>query len=197
MAGEILLSALRQALATLAALNVDMALMGGIAVAAWNHVRNTRDVDLLIGLKRCDEDKLLACLKQAGFKLLRQPPFLTIGESYILQSSFVPTGKFLDIRIDLFLAESEYEQLALSRRVEVKFPGLNGTVSILNCEDLILFKLIAGRILDRSDCAYLLRFNRDTLDFAYLMNWAIKLQLTDELDEVSREAFGNAGLPSE
>ncbi len=74
----------------------------------------------------------------------------------------------------------------------MKFPGLDGTVSILSCEDLILFKLLAGRILDRSDCAYLLRFNRDTLDFAYLKNWASKLQLNDELDEVSHEAFGDA-----
>jgi len=193
MAGEYLLSALRQALTTLGALHIDMALMGGIAVAAWNHVRNTRDIDLLVGVRRSDADNLLQCLTQAGFKLLRQPPFLTIGESYILQSSFVPAGKFLDIRIDLFLAESEYEQLALSRRVEMRFPGLDDAVSILSCEDLVLFKLSAGRILDRSDCAYLLRFNRDTLDFAYLRHWAEKLKLTNELGEVSREAFGESG----
>ena len=109
MASDFLLSALRQVWATLGALKIDMALMGGIAVAAWSHMRNTRDVDLLVGVKRSDEDKLLHCLAQAGFKLLRQPPFLTIGESRILQSSYTPPGIFLDIRIDLFLAESEYQ----------------------------------------------------------------------------------------
>jgi hypothetical protein len=195
MAGEYLLSALRQVWATLAVLKIDVALMGGIAVAAWKHVRNTRDVDLLVGVRRSEADKLLQCLKEAGFKLLRQPPFLTIGESYILQSSFVPAGKFLDIRIDLFLAESEYEQVALSRRVEMKFPGLDDTVSILSCEDLILFKLSAGRILDRSDCAYLLRFNRETLDLAYLWDWAEKLQIKAQLDEIWHEAFSEPNPP--
>jgi len=190
MAGELLLSALRQVLAALGALKIDMALMGGIAVAAWNHIRNTRDVDLLIGVKRSDEDKLVRSLKAAGFKLLRQPPFLTVGESHILQSSFVPPGTFLDIRIDLFLAESDYEQLALSRRIETKLPGLDGTIPILSCEDLILFKLNAGRILDRSDCAYLLRFNREALDLAYLTQWAGKLHLSTELGDIWHEAFG-------
>jgi hypothetical protein len=46
MAGELVLSALRHIWVALAALKVDAALMGGIAVAAWNHVRNTRDVDV-------------------------------------------------------------------------------------------------------------------------------------------------------
>jgi hypothetical protein len=195
MAGDFLLSALRRVWATLGALKVDMALMGGIAVAAWNHIRNTRDVDLLVGVKRSDEEGLLHGLVGAGFKLLRQPPVLTIGESRILQTSFAPPGKFLDIRIDLFLAETEYQQRALSRRVETKFPGLDGTVSILSCEDLILFKLIAGRILDRSDCAYLLRFNHDGLDLGYLSHWARTLHLKGELAEIWREAFGEPGPP--
>jgi hypothetical protein len=38
MAGELLLSTLRHLWATLAALKIDMALMGGIAVAAWRKV---------------------------------------------------------------------------------------------------------------------------------------------------------------
>ena len=62
---------------------------------------------------------------------------------------------------------------------------------MLSCEDLILFKLHAGRILDLSDCAYLLRFNRDTLDFGYLQQWVHKLRLTTEFAEIWREAFGD------
>ena len=190
MAGELLLSALRHIWATLASLKIDTALMGGIAVAAWNHIRNTRDVDLLIRVNPSDEAELVRLLTEAGCKLLSEPPFLTIGSSRILQLSYEPPGRFLDIRIDLFFADSEYQQLALSRRVELKMPGMEDPVFMLSCEDLILFKLTAGRILDRADCAYLLRFNRDTLDVGYLMHWASNLQLIDDLTEIWREAFG-------
>src|SRR5438105_14091663 len=104
MAGELLLSALQHIWATLAGLKVAAALMGGIAVAAWNHIRNTRDVDLLIRVKAVDEAKFLRRMTEAGCKLLRDPPFLTIGSARILQLSYQPAGRFIDIRIDLFFA---------------------------------------------------------------------------------------------
>ncbi len=190
MAGELLLSALRHVWVTLAALKVEAALMGGIAVAAWNHIRNTRDVDVLVGVRRSDEEQLLVQLKNAGFKQLRDPPVLTIGKSRILPLEYELSGRFLDIRIDLFFVESEYQELALARRVETTLPGIDLPVFMLSCEDLILFKLIAGRIIDRSDAAYLLRFNRDSLDTEYLSHWVGKLRLTGEYAEIEREASG-------
>jgi hypothetical protein len=59
MAGELVLSALRQIWIALAALKVDAALMGGIAIAAWNHVRNMRDVDSLVSVERLNDGLLL------------------------------------------------------------------------------------------------------------------------------------------
>ena len=55
--GQLVLSALKHIWATLAALKVEAALLGGIAVAAWNHIRNTRDVDLLVGVEQSDEEQ--------------------------------------------------------------------------------------------------------------------------------------------
>lgn len=195
MAGELLLSSLLHIWAILARLKIDAALMGGIAVAAWNHVRNTRDVDLLVRVEPSHEPDFVRHMTEAGCKLLRDPPFLMIGSSRILQLSYEPPGRFIDIRIDLFFADSEYELLALSRRVELKLPGSDEILFMLSCEDLILLKLHAGRIIDRSDSAYLLRFNRDVLDITYLVQWASNLQLTNELAEIWREAFGEDGPP--
>ncbi|HEY3965812.1 MAG TPA: hypothetical protein VGM05_14735 [Planctomycetaceae bacterium] len=132
MAGELLLSALRYLWATLAALQVDAALMGGIAVAAWNHIRNTRDVDLLVGVRQSDEDQFLVQLKNAGFKQLRDPALLTIDNSRILQLQYEPPGKFLGIRVDLFFADSEYQVTALSRRVKTIIPGIDLPVFMLS-----------------------------------------------------------------
>ena len=123
--GRILLSALRHIWVTLAALKVEVALMGGIAVAAWHHIRNTRDVDLLVDVNPADEQELLGQLSGAGFKPMRDPPLLQIGESRILQLSYEPPGRFLDIRIDLFLADSEFHRQALARRVTATLPGMS------------------------------------------------------------------------
>jgi hypothetical protein len=195
MAGELLLSALRHVWSTLAALKIDMALMGGIAVAAWRHFRNTRDVDLLVGVRHEDEEELLQKLSAAGLKLLHDPPVVHVGGSRILQLSYEPPGRFLDIRVDLFFADSEFHRQALARRVSAVLPGMTEPVSILSCEDLILFKLLAGRILDRLDCASLLRANERTLDIGYLKESAVRLKLNDALREMWHEAYGPQSPP--
>ncbi|HEX7446675.1 MAG TPA: hypothetical protein VF306_03970 [Pirellulales bacterium] len=48
MVADVLLTALRQAWRTLDASGARLALMGGLALASWKHVRATRDVDLLV-----------------------------------------------------------------------------------------------------------------------------------------------------
>ena len=68
-------------------------------------------------------------------------------------------------------------------------PGGDDTVDMLACEDLILHKLLAGRIIDLADAAALLRANRETLDLGYLRSWAARLDLTGHLAEVWQEAF--------
>jgi hypothetical protein len=134
-------------------------------------------------------------LAAAALKPLRQPPTLVVGESRIMQLSYEPPNSFMDIRVDLFFADSEYHQAALARRVPMVLPGIPEPVSILSCEDLILFKLMAGRIIDRSDCAYLLRFNRPSIDVAYLRRWIARLALEAGLAEVWIEAFPGEALP--
>jgi len=195
MAGELLLATLRHVWAALTALQLDMALMGGIAVAAWHHLRNTRDVDLLVAVEPAQLANVLQQLAGAGIRPIHDPPLIRIGESSIVQLSYAPPGRFMDVRVDLFLAETEFHQSALARRVAIDLPGLDLPVFILSCEDLILFKLSAGRLLDRADCAHLLRENREAIDVNYLKAWTSKQQLADSLREVWREAYGVAMAP--
>ena len=46
-----------------------------------------------------------------------------------------------------------------------------GPIDVLNGDDLIMFKLLAGRMIDRADAAMLLRENREAIDFGYLLSW--------------------------
>ena len=66
---------------------------------------------------------------------------------------------------------------------------------VLACEDLIVFKLAAGRIIDFADAAALLRANRSLIDFTLLRSECQQLLLATELDQVWHEAFPDAAMP--
>ncbi len=99
------------------------------------------------------------------------------------------------MQFDVLLAESELQMSALSRRVERKIPGVDRPIAVLRCEDLILLKLVAGRMIDRADAAMLLRENRDIIDSDYVSAWAAKLDLTAELAAIWSDAFPGEALP--
>jgi hypothetical protein len=189
MPAEVVLRALKHAWITLESLQLPMAVMGGIALSAWKHIRATRDVDLLIGVAERGTDEIVQKLVEAKFRPKRQPPVLTLGQLHIVQLLYGPPGAYMDFQIDLLLAESKYQQEALTRRTPTRLPDLDLEVFVLSCEDLILHKLLAGRIIDRADAAALLRANRARLDLGYLMHWVGELALAAELAEVWQEAF--------
>jgi hypothetical protein len=195
MVADVLLTALGHAWRTLEASGMKTAVMGGIALASWKYVRATRDVDLLIGLEGKTVDQLLAQISAAGIRPRRQPAVTTLGRLRLIQCVYEPPGAFLDLQVDLLLAECPYQILALSRRVPERLAGLDLQVFVLACEDLILHKLLAGRIIDRVDSSSLMRLQRDHLDWPYLRHWAEHLSVADGLQEAWREAFPGEALP--
>ena len=54
----------------------------------------------------------------------------------------------------------------------------------LACEDIILHKLAAGRLIDRADIIALVRANSRTLDLDYLAKWSDELRLTPAWREI-------------
>jgi hypothetical protein len=189
MANELVSRVLKHVWNTLQALNIPMAVMGGIALSAWERVRATQDVDLLVDLGPCSADAVLQTLKTAAIRPKRDPPVLQVGDHRFVQLIYEPPGTFLEFQVDLLLADSPYQKQALSRRVPMRLAKLDTDVFVLTCEDLILHKLVAGRILDRADAAELLRANRATLDFGYLRHWIVQLNLVSGWSEVWQEAF--------
>jgi hypothetical protein len=172
-----------------------MALMGGVAVAVWKHLRTTHDVDVLIGLNHLSPDELLKLLQGHGFHPKRFPAMVQVGEHRFFQLLYEPKDAFMDIQVDLLLADSEYQLEALSRRVPRRITNLDCETFVLSCEDLILHKLLAGRVIDRADCAYLVRFNKPDLDFAYLKKWVPKLGLELLWREIWDEACPGEASP--
>jgi len=193
--GNAVLLSLRHVWLTLERLDVPAALAGGLALAVWKHARATRDVDLLISIEDEHVEELLASLRAAGIRPRRPQPVATLGKLEIIQLLYEPPETFVDLQVDLLLATADYPLEALRRRVPVQLPGLDVTIAVLTCEDLILHKLLAGRLIDRVDAAALLRANRPAVDLAYLLRWAGELNLMGDLAETWSEAFPGECLP--
>ena len=169
--------------------------MGGIALAVWNYPRATRDVDILADMQRSEVDSLVRHLAEHNFRPKHKPPLLTVGDHSFLQLLYTPQGEFYDVQLDLLLAESDLQKAAVRRRVQRNVPGISRPIDVVQCEDLLLFKMIAGRMIDLADAATLLRENKDRLDLRYLGQWVAQLHLGSTIEQVWQEAFPGERCP--
>ena len=196
MPGEVVLKALRHVWLALESLKVPAAVMGGIGLAAWKHVRATRDIDLLVSIRGHDSATILRQLRAAEIRPKSDRPITSLGQFDVIQLLYEPPDTFVDVQIDVLTSESEYHGKALERRVGMRLPGLDVQIAVLTCEDLILHKLLAGRIIDRADAATLLRANRESLDLRYLLRWVAHLDLASQFGEIWNEALPGERMPS-
>jgi hypothetical protein len=197
MPGEVVLKALRHVWLALESLKVPAAVMGGIGLAAWKHVRATRDIDLLASIRGHDLATILRQLRAAEIRPKSDRPITSLGQLDVIQLLYEPPDSFVDVQIDVLTSESAYHGKALERRVGMRLPDLDVQIAVLTCEDLILHKLLAGRIIDRADAAALLRANRESLELRYLLRWVAHLDLTSQFGEIWNEALPGQRMPLE
>lgn len=186
MNGSFVIEALQRVWRALEPLNQPMAVMGGMALAVWKHVRATLDVDVLISLESADEAALTNLLGSAGIR--QTAASIRLGELRLLRFACPLPDSAVELEVDVLLAGGEYHKVALRRRLQTSLG--DSTVYVLTCEDLILHKLLAGRIIDRYDVAELLRQNHAQLDTAYLASWAATMGVSSQLEEVWRSTLG-------
>ncbi|MGD0654193.1 MAG: DUF6036 family nucleotidyltransferase [Thermoguttaceae bacterium] len=195
MAAELLIKALQAIWNALRSMNIPAAVMGGLAMSLWKYPRATRDVDLLIGMETRQLDKILPQLQALGIRPKHSPPIMPLGQLNIIQMLYEPPEAFMEVQIDLLLAETDYLRTALERRIPTRLPDVSIETAVLTCEDLILHKLLAGRLIDRADIAALLKLNLASLDRHYLAHWANQLQLVAEIASVWKEILPDEPLP--
>ncbi len=144
---------------------------------------------MLVGVEKAGFDAVLERAYQAGLRPKKHPVLFRIDQQDIAQLLYLPPEIQWHVQVDLLLVGTVYQKAAIARRVPTSLPGLDIPIAVLSCEDVILHKLIAGRVIDRADAAMLLRENRDSIDFDYLQGWINRLALGNEFAEIWREAF--------
>ncbi len=149
---------------SLDAAGLQSMVIGGLAVSVWGEPRVTRDVDVKVLLQRESAQRLLDALS-AGYTPLHSEPLNSLRRQALL---FVRDGA--GTRLDLLLAETAFDEVAILRARLVEAPG-GFSVRVCSPEDLLIYKLIATRPRDHEDARGIVRRQGDKLDDAYIVDW--------------------------
>ena len=180
-----LIQTLRGCAALFERLQVPYAIMGGWAVRMYGLPRPTYDVDFTVALERERLPELYDGATEMGFTVPEQ-----FVAGWVDTVAGMPLVKFrlylIDrgIDIDVFLAESEYQQELMRRRRPHDLDGQR--VWFVSPEDLILLKVLAARPRDIGDVEDVL-LAQSELDEVYMRRWARELGVAEKLDQVLAE----------
>ncbi len=171
-----LVDQIRQAIAAFEACKVTPALIGGLALAAHQVVRATRDVDFLVDTD--DADRVHAILLDLGYRCAHRSE---------------DAGNYLrgDEGLDVLYARRPIARRLL-REAGERSTAL-GSLRVISAEGLIGFKLQAWvnnptRTRDLDDIRALLRAQRDRLNMAEIREYFALFDRRDLLDELLTQA---------
>jgi hypothetical protein len=164
----------------LEAAGVPHALSGGIAANLYRaEVRATSDVDIAIVVGPARLVALVGTFARAEWKA---EPYWRKGEQVRLTHDELP-------RVDCLVATTDYERAAIDHAVTAQIEGRG--IRVLTAEDLIVFKLIAGRARDYEAVAAIINERGKQLDGAYIKAWLDQFGKADAwnraIDEARRE----------
>ncbi len=125
-------------------------IFGAQAVAVRGAPRATQDVDITAEIAR---ENLAAVLDDLASRGLRHR-YPDIAEELLESGSVLPLSHESGLEVDLVLAASGLESLALSRSTRVPMDGV--TVPVAHATDLVVMKILAGRGKDLDDVRSLL-----------------------------------------
>ena len=149
------------------------AIVGAIASNLWGVPRFTKDIEVLVALSEKVLEKILIVANSFNFGVKRVPE-----TDPDLIRFFKQGVEFVDI---IIAKELDYFETVLDRAVTVESPY--GNLKFASAEDIIILKLIAGRLIDMADIERILRV-RDDVDMEYVRYWAHKWGTEQKLDEI-------------
>ena len=148
------MSALAETLTSLAAVldgrSGSWFVFGAQAVAVRGAPRATLDVDVTVEVQRDELPELLAELASAGIT----HRFPELAEELLARSAVVPLQHGSGMEVDLVVAGSGLEALAMERATRVPIAGV--LVPVAHATDLVVMKVLAGRGKDLDDVRSLL-----------------------------------------
>ncbi len=134
--------------------------IGGLAVAALGEPRMTADVDVIAFLSESQADGLIQRANLSGFDI---DPKL---ESERLRATGTLRFRQPPFQLDIILASLPFEEAAYSRALHGTLFGRR--ITFPSAEDMILFKVLAGRNKDLADANSIIKRHESKLDWSYI-----------------------------
>ena len=150
------------------AAGVAYAVIGGCARNAYAEPRATRDVDFVVAGDAADYASVVDALAARGFTRAN-----TVGDEDDPVPDLVFYRDASGRRIDILFAKTAFERSALARRETAAVQDGVG-LPVVSPEDLIVYKLIAGRTQDFADVEKViaaLAAEGRGLDWGYIQGW--------------------------
>lgn len=149
-------------------------IIGGIAAGVLGEPRATGDIDIDIKIKKITINEFLKRLQEEGFAYDKIEVTKRIKE----------TGTFKiwygGVHIDFLISSTKFEESALERYKRIRLFGIEANFP--SPEDMILFKVIPARPIDKIDITNIVICHKDKLDTKYLLDWAMRL--SDEAQDI-------------
>lgn len=176
----------REAIDLLSDASTPYLIIGGLAVAAVGEPRMTGDIDVIGYISFEQATALIHAAKAAGFEV-------AADENERLHATGTLRFAKGPFQLDIILASLPFEDDALARAHKRRLFGR--LVPLPTPEDLLLFKVLAGRDKDLVDAVGIARRHLDALDHRYLdaalgaiCDLAEDVAPRRRLDEVLRKA---------
>jgi len=148
--------------------------IGGQAVLLYGEPRLTRDIDIALGIKVNELNKIKNIVSIIGLKILVKKEF--VERNMVLPTIEEKSG----IRVDFIFSFSPYERQAIERGKDIKLGRT--LVRFASLEDVVIHKVIAGRARDMEDIKSILLKN-PKYDSGEIIKWL------KEFDDSSGENF--------
>jgi len=163
-------------------LGIEYMMTGSLAMNYYSEPRMTRDIDIVVSIKKEDLEKILSAFKNDYY--ISGPSILTAIKD---SSMFNIIHNKSVIKVDLIIRKDEkYRKLEFERRQKIRINDFD--TYIVSKEDLILSKLIWAKgsqsELQHRDIKNLLATGYDK---QYLVSWASTLNLETELGKFINE----------
>lgn len=155
-------------------------IVGAVAVGVWGRPRTTVDIDVTVLTDASGLEAIARAAEPLGLEADRQwlewNPLLGGAQVRLTGGGIV---------VDAMRPRDRHDETALERRRAITIDSRR--LWFAAPDDLILMKLKAGRPRDFEDVIAILAAQRQALDEPYLLDWARRLGIADELAYVLRE----------
>jgi predicted nucleotidyltransferase len=144
--------------------NIPYMVIGGQALLLYGEPRLTKDIDITLGIGLEGLAEVKALVSALEFKPLVSDPEGFVKETMVFPVAEEKSG----IRIDFIFSFSLYEKQAIERAREIRLGQT--MVRFASLEDVVIYKMLAGRPRDIEDIESILLKN-PIYDAPYLNKW--------------------------